>query len=335
MKSGGVVDTKSKTWYPDEIARDGAEKLSELEAALPATPPEAFAKYRSLLRPNLVRLTNCRGLVLEGVTFQNSGSWNVHLELCDEVQIRQITIFDPAYAQNGDGIDMESCRDVVMEDSKVDAGDDGICLKSGKDEAGRKRGRPTENVTITRCTVGTGHGGVVIGSEMSGGVRNVNVSDCVFRGTDNGLRFKSERGRGGTVENINVKHVEMSDIQGVAILFDMYYEKSKKHSSGPPPQVDEGTPAFRDFNISQIKCSGAYQGFELRGLPERPLENLKFDDIHINADAAGAIQYVNGITLHDVHVDAAGGGVQVKDVAKWQADGSTGFDFSPVKSADQ
>src|SRR5205823_5098423 len=132
-------------------------------------------------------------------TFRNSPNWNVHLLLSENITVKNVTLYNPDYAQNGDGIDIDSCRNVLMTDSTVYAGDDDICLKSGRDEEGRKRSRPCENVTVSNCTVYWGHGGFVIGSEMSGDVRNVTVSNCVFKGTDTGLRFKTTRGRGGVV----------------------------------------------------------------------------------------------------------------------------------------
>ena len=160
---------------------------------------------------------------------------------CDNVTVHGVTIFNPYYAKNGDGIDIDSCRDVSVSDSTIDAGDDVICLKSGRDAAGRKAGRPTENVTITRCTLGHGHGGIVIGSEMSGGVRNVNVSHCTLNGTDDGLRFKTARGRGGVVQNINISDIQMSGIKNACINFDMYYMQKKPatRKSTARPGADE------------------------------------------------------------------------------------------------
>jgi polygalacturonase len=328
VKSGGVLDAKKVTWYPDKMSRDGGKELTALQSTVPLPPLEAFEKYRSLLRPHLVRLSECKGVTLEGVTFQDSGSWNVHLSLCDDVQVRHVTIFNSELAQNGDGIDIDSCRNVLMTDSKVNAGDDGICLKSGMDEYGRKRARPTENVTITHCNVGTGHGGVVIGSEMSGDVRNVNVSDCVFKGTGNGLRFKSVRGRGGVVENVKVDHVDMSDIQGVAILFDLFYTSSKDDPNAPAV-VNDGTPTFRHFSINDVTCKSAKQAFQVRGLPERPLEDLNFNHINLVADEAGTIERVDGITLNDVHVTVPGGKtVTMKDLEDSHVEDTSGLGLS-------
>ena len=154
---------------------------------------EDYAKYRELLRPTLLLLSNCHNVLLQGPTFKNSPEWNIHVFLCDLLTVRNVNLYNPIYAQNGDGIDIDSCRNVTMTDSTVYAGDDDICIKSGRDEEGRKFGKPTENVTVSNCTIGWGHGGIAIGSEMSGGVRNVTVSNCVMKGTDAGLRFKTTR----------------------------------------------------------------------------------------------------------------------------------------------
>ena len=135
--------------------------------------------------------------------------------------LRNLQVKNPWFAQNGDGVDVESCKNVLIEGSTFDVGDDGICIKSGRDEAGRKRGVPTENVIIRNNVVYHAHGGFVIGSEMSGGAKNIWVYDCSFIGTDIGLRFKTARGRGGVVENIYVDRINMIDIPGEAILFDM------------------------------------------------------------------------------------------------------------------
>ncbi len=305
IRTGGVLNKSGDGWYPDAVSLAGPVPLNHLQAAIATTPLEAYAKYRSLMRPNLIRLSECTGVTLTGNTYRQSASWNIHLSLCDDVQVNHITIYNPGYAQNGDGIDLDSCRNVTLSDSSINAGDDGICIKSGMNKAGRLRGRPTENVTITRCTVGTGHGGVVIGSEMSGGVRNIHVSDCVFKGTENGLRFKSVRGRGGVVENVDVKNIQMSEIHDTAILFDLYY-MTKGSSKDTPAAVDEGTPTFRNFTITNVTCKSAGRALQLRGLPEMPLQNISLQHVDVTAKEAGLIRDVKGLTLRDVHVHASG-----------------------------
>lgn len=131
--------------------------------------------------------------------------------------------FNPWYSQNGDGLDLDSCRRAVVYNCRFDVGDDAICLKSGRDEYGRKRGRPCEEIVISDCVVYHGHGGFTVGSEMSGGVRNVVVRRCTFLGTDLGIRFKTTRGRGGVVEKIWISDIVMKDIPTDAVGFNMYY----------------------------------------------------------------------------------------------------------------
>jgi DNA sulfur modification protein DndE len=245
-----------------------------------------------------------------------------------------VTIFNPYYAQNGDGIDIDSCRNVTLTDSTIAAGDDVVCLKSGRDAAGRLVGRPTENVTVARCALGQGHGGIAIGSEMSGGVRNVRVYDCTFNGMDNAILFKTVRGRGGVVENINIHDVEMWNIKNACIGVDMYYMVRKlptTRQSGrlPPPDPDApppdspvakplivtqeppeppgpGTPQFRDINLRNIVCHGANIAMQLRGLPELPLQDVTIEHADIVSRQGAAIIDADRITLRDVHIKCAG-----------------------------
>ncbi len=253
VKSGGWVDTASSTWYPSKASRDGNAGLRALRASTQPVNLADYARYRDLLKPPLMLLSNCKQVLLDGPTFRNSPVWNLHPYLCDDLTVRNITIYNEIWAQNGDGIDFDSCRNVLMIECSVNAGDDDICLKSGRDSQGRALNRPTENVTITNCTIGHGHGGITIGSEMSGGVRNVYASNCVMNGTDGGLRFKTTRGRGGVVENIWIDHIKMSNIRQDAIQFNMYY---MVHNEQPEP-VSDGTPQFRNFHISDITCASA------------------------------------------------------------------------------
>jgi DNA sulfur modification protein DndE len=188
---------------------------------------------------------------------------------------------------------LESCRNGIVEGCVFDTGDDGITIKSGRDEQGRKRGIPTENFIIRHCKVYHAHGGFVIGSEMSGGVRNLFVSDCVFMGSDVGLRFKTARGRGGVVENIYVTDINMTEIPGEAVLFDMYYA-----AKDPVPQagesnelptikaepLGEGTPQFKNFYIKNIICKGAETGILVRGLPEMSIKNINIENAIIECN---------------------------------------------------
>lgn len=294
LKSGGVTNEKKDTWYPSEKSLRG-NNLPNAGRILNGQAPsiEELESYKDFMRPNMVSLTRCRNVLIEGVTFQNSPAWTMHPLLCDHVSVRNVTVKNPWYAQNSDALDLESCRNGIVEGCVFDTGDDGITIKSGRDEQGRKRGIPTENFIIRHCKVYHAHGGFVIGSEMSGGVRNLFVSDCAFMGSDVGLRFKTARGRGGVVENIYVTDVNMTEIPGEAVLFDMYYA-----AKDPVPQagesnelptiksepLGEGTPQFKNFYIKNIICKGAETGILVRGLPEMSIKNINIENAIIECN---------------------------------------------------
>lgn len=299
--SGGVVSADDRMWYPSAKSKL-AWDTKRGTAILPGQTLKDFEDIKDYLRPNLLVFNNCKKVLLEGVTFQNSPAWCLHPVLCEDLTIRNVFAKNPDYAQNGDGLDVESCKNVLIEGSTFDVGDDGICIKSGKDEEGRKRGKPTENVIIRNNVVYKAHGGFVIGSEMSGGARNIFVYDCSFMGTDIGLRFKTARGRGGVVENIYVKNIRMKDIEGDAILWDMYYftKPPKAGEAIEVPAVTDGTPRFRNFQISDIVCNGAKRGIFIRGLPEMKVKDIELSNIVLKTDKGAEIIEANGISMKNV-----------------------------------
>lgn len=298
VASGGIVSDDGKMWYPSEKA-----KKADLEKKSPVLGPgvklEDFASIKDFLRPNLIVLTGCKNVLLEGVTFQNSPAWNVHPLMCENLTLRDLFIKNPDYARNGDGADIESCKNVLVENCIFDVGDDAICIKSGKDEEGRKRGMPTENMIVRNNSVYKGHGGFVVGSEMSGGARNIFVYDCTFMGTDKGIRFKTTRGRGGIVENIYIKDINMVDIVHEAIYFDMYYwvKPPKENEVVEVPKVTEATPIFRNIYMENIVCNGAQKGVFVRGIPEMPVSNIYMKNLVLNTDIGVEIKDAKGIYL--------------------------------------
>lgn len=223
-------------------------------------------------------------------------------------------VFNPWYSQNGDALDVESCKNVLVSNCLFDAGDDAICLKSGRDEEGRLRGEPCENVIVRDNVVLHGHGGFVIGSEMSGGVKNVSVSGCSFVGTDTGLRFKSARGRGGVVENIHISDINMINISGDALTFDLYYMGSDANQQIPP--VDEGTPLFKDIFISDVYCRGAGRAAGFNGLPELPVRNIQVENMVVTGARNGVvISRVDGVKMSGLDVEADGPAVQIENAS--------------------
>ncbi|WP_420152324.1 glycoside hydrolase family 28 protein [Siphonobacter sp.] len=306
VASGGVLSDDQKTWYPS-IAFKTASKENKSMLLTPDKSLSEFADMKDFLRPNLVVLLRCKKVLLEGLTFQNSPAWCLHPLLCQHLTLRKLTVKNPEYAHNGDGMDIESCKNFLVEDCSLDVGDDAICIKSGKDEEGRKRGVPTENGIIRNNVVYNGHGGFVVGSEMSGGARYLFVSNCTFMGTDKGLRFKSVRGRGGVVEHIYARNIFMKDIAQEAIFFDMYY--FVKFATDSPrderPVVNEGTPIFRNMVFENVVCQGAKKGVFVRGLPEMPIQQVRMKNLILETERGVELIDTRGISLEQVELVTA------------------------------
>ena len=311
----GIIDGNGICWRPlkkEKVTEGQWKKFTSKGGVFPRSTMWYPSEERVKMRPVLLYLESCRNVLLQGVTFQNSPNWCLHPLLCENLIVDQVMVRNPAYAQNGDAIDVESCRNVLVINSSFDAGDDGICLKSGRDEQGRRRGRPTENVVVDGCTVFNGHGGFVVGSEMSGGVRNIWVNDCQFLGTDAGLRFKSCRGRGGVVENIYIRNISMADILGDAVTFDLFYggksvieqlESGERINNIAAEPVGEGTPVFRNIDIQHVVCRGAHRALWFNGLPEMPISDIRLSDITIQADEPGNFFNCKNITKKNVVVE--------------------------------
>ncbi|PMD92527.1 glycoside hydrolase [Siphonobacter sp. BAB-5405] len=303
LASGGVLSDDQKTWYPS-VAFKTASQENKSMLLTSGKSLSDFADMKDFLRPNLVVLLRCKKVLLEGLTFQNSPAWCLHPLLCQHLTLRKLTVKNPEYAHNGDGMDIESCKNFLVEDCSLDVGDDAICIKSGKDEEGRKRGVPTENGIIRNNIVYNGHGGFVVGSEMSGGARYLFVSNCTFMGTDKGLRFKSVRGRGGVVEHIYARNIFMKDIAQEAIFFDMYY--FVKFATDSPrderPIVNEGTPVFRNMVFENIVCQGAKKGVFVRGLPEMPIQQVRMKNLILETERGVELIDARGISLDQVQL---------------------------------
>jgi len=305
LERGGIVSDDGKVWYPDAgyaAARATAGSLNYPDPSLDENEIKTF------LRPVLVSLRGCERVLIEDCTFQNSPCWNLHPLYCKDVVIRDITVRNPHYSANGDGIDIDACENVILTRSSFDVGDDAICIKSGKDEDGRRHARKCRNLIISDCTVYHGHGGFVVGSEMSGGVENIRVTGCRFIGTDVGLRFKSTRGRGGVVKDIWCDHIYMKDIVTYGVIFNLYYagvaatDMQGDNKSDVRP-VDETTPEFRDMHISDVVCNGAQQAIFVNGLPELPVRNIDFRDCVFTARKGAETHFYENVTFDNVIVN--------------------------------
>lgn len=240
-------------------------------------------------RPRSIFLNNCENVVIEGIKIMNSPSWTIHPFLTNNLKFINLKIENPADSPNTDGIDPESCENVEYIGIDFSVGDDCIAIKSGKLYLGKKLNKPSKNFLIKNCSMKYGHGGVVIGSEMSGGVNNINIEKCDFYKTDKGIRIKTRRGRGenGIIDGIYVKNVNMKEVK-VPFVFNCFYfcdpdGKSEYVYTKEKLLVDKRTPSIKNIKFENIKAEDTLicAGY-LYGLPEKPIQNVEFKNIEID-----------------------------------------------------
>lgn len=291
IKGEGTLDGQGKAWWDEFFKvlidlRDNGKRdvnkyqpLFEKENDVKKIASETNEDWhgtldRRFFRPPFIQPIRCKNVRIEGVKIINSPFWTVNPEFCDNVTVDGVTIHN-VDSPNTDGINPESCRNVHISNCHISVGDDCITIKSGRDLQARNIGAACENITVTNCTMLSGHGGVVIGSEMSGGVRRVTITNCVFEGTDRGIRLKSTRGRGGIVEDIRISNIVMKDIKKEALTFNL------KYSRMPQEPKSERTPVFRNIHISGVTVVDVNVPIQIVGLEEAPISDIVLRDIQI------------------------------------------------------
>jgi polygalacturonase len=241
-------------------------------------------------------------VLISGLHLIDSPSWHIHPVRCENVNIDGVTITAPVDSPNTDGIDPDSCKNVRISNSYISVGDDCIIIKSGYRY--REDGVPCEDITVTNCVFGTGHCGVGIGSETSGGVRNVVVSNCSCDGTLRGLRIKTARSRGNVVENFRASNLIMRNVQE-AITVTMFYSGGDRHKAEP---VDKFTPTFRNFHFSDISVTGVKQAALIEGLAEMPIRGLSINNFNAEqAETGVSCVNVDGISFSNACVNSGKG----------------------------
>lgn len=314
LAKGGVLNEKKDTWWPSESALKGSLLASDQNIP-DLNKVTNWEEIRDYLRPVMLNFIKCNNVLLDGVSFQNSPAWNLHPLMCNNIILSNLTVRNPWFSQNGDGLDMESCKNGIVYNSSFDVGDDAICVKSGKNEDGRRRGIPCENVIVSQCVVYHGHGGFVVGSEMSGGVKNVSVNNCLFMGTDVGLRFKSTRGRGGVVENIYISNINMINIPTDPLLFDLFYggkSAMEALADGDKPDttlvpVTVETPSFKNIFIKNINSKGSMRAMYFNGLPEMNVKNVVVENSSFEAKEGAILAQSDEVKLQNLVIDAKQG----------------------------
>ena len=317
IKGEGTINGQGKKWWTEffrvlvDLQKNGVRDLNKYQTMwdnankdldLSKVTNEDYKEVldRRFFRPAFIQPIRCKNIKIEGIKIINSPFWTVNPEFCDNVIVKGVTIDNPP-SPNTDGINPSSCKNVHISDCHISVGDDCITLKSGRDLQARQLGVPCENITITNCTMLSGHGGVVIGSEMSGDVRKVTISNCVFDGTDRGIRIKSTRGRGGIVEEIRVDNIVMKDIKKEAIVLSLFYSKMDQEP------VSDRTPIFRNIHISNLTGTKVNTAVSILGIEEMPISDVTLNNINIQSESGIEANLVKNLELNNVRIDAKKG----------------------------
>ncbi|MBQ6173938.1 MAG: glycoside hydrolase family 28 protein [Clostridia bacterium] len=242
---------------------------------------------RGAWRPRMIFLCRCRNVTVQGLTVRNSPAWNLHPFFSEDLRFLNLSVEAPADSPNTDGFDPESCRGILLAGTRFSLGDDCIAVKSGKIWMGMHYKTPCEDIDISHCLMENGHGGVTVGSEMAGGVRNMRVRDCLMRRTDRGLRIKTRRGRGeqGVIDGITFERVRMENVLAPLVVNALYFCDPDGHSpwvqSREKKPVDSSTPRIGTITFRDVTADGAACAGYILGLPERPVERVALERVRI------------------------------------------------------
>jgi polygalacturonase len=308
--TSGLYEDWAKAYGPPPVIKDHSDNsngphwdhlLKSLEAARPISDEEARLAADEL-RPEFIYFINSKNILIENVRIVGAPMFVVHLLYSEYATVRNIMIqANPGPHVNG--IVVDSSRFVRISDDYIDTGDDGIVIKAGKDADGLRVNRPAEDVTITNCTVHHAHGAVVIGSETSGSIRNIAASNITAVDTENGIRIKSRRGRGGVVEDLRFDNFTMENV-GTGIVVTSYYVMGGEGATAAEP-VSRKTPIFRNIAISNVTISHATrQAVDIEGLPEMPIESLRLTDIVASGNTGLLATYTSALQMHQVEINA-------------------------------
>jgi hypothetical protein len=297
ITGNGSINGNGEAWRPVKQGKVTADHWNRVLASGGASSNGVWAPTQGLLagaeyRPFLLELSGT-SILLDGIHLENSPSFALNLYNATDVVIRNTTVFNEYWAQNGDGLDLTSSQNVVLYNDTVNAGDDAITMKSS--------GSALENVVIANCTVYHGHGGFSVGSNTYGGIKNIYVHDTNYIGTDNGIHFKSYVGGGGTIENIYLNHIHMWDIVSNAIDFSSLY-KGNNTKSEEAIIGDYRVPQFKNIHISNVVVNGAKNALNIEALPHIPLQNVEMDNMVIQSDQGVISDHADGITMKNVKI---------------------------------
>ena len=295
---GALVGNGQVWWHWKVLQQEAATGLIRAQINHMPVEKRVYGTERAALRPSFVQPINCRNVWLEDLTVEDGPQWTIHPVYCENVVIRGLDI--RTTGPNTDGINPDSCRNVLIEGCRLDTGDDCIAINSGMNEDGWRVNRPCENVEIRNCVMEGGHGGIAIGSGLSGGVDKIYAHDCVIRHTMQGIRVKSMRGRGGYVDHTRFENIRLEDTTHQAIQITMFYEYSTVVPKSNTPSD------FRGIQIEGVSGGGHALGIQILGLPEHKMKGVSLRQIHLEAEQAMECRDVESMEWEDVKVGRIG-----------------------------
>ena len=293
---GSLYGSGQNWWSWKMLQQEAANELCYAESNHIPVSRRIYGTKKAALRPSFLQFINCTDILIDGPTFINGPQWTIHPVYCEDVIIRNVRVSTAGH--NTDGLNPDSCKNVLIENCDFSTGDDCIAINSGMNEDGWRVNRPCENIIIRNCRMTGGHGAVVIGSAMSGGVRNIYAHDCHAEHTMQGIRLKSMRGRGGFVENVTFENFEINNVSNEAIQVNMFYEFSTVVPPSDTPSV------FRNITIRNVSGEGADTAILLKGLPEEKLKEILLENISIKAKQALICTDVDGLSLKNLFLSA-------------------------------
>lgn len=296
ITGGGRLVGNGQAWWPwKKLQQEAANELCYAQAKGISVEKRVYGTREAALRPSFIQFVGCENVVLSDFTIEDGPQWTIHPVCCEHVTVRGVKVV--THGPNTDGLNPDSCTDVLIEGCSFETGDDCIAINAGMNEDGWRVGKPCKDIVIRDCTMSGGHGAVVIGSAISGGVENVRVTDCKVKNTMQGIRIKTMRGRGGYVKNATFENIEIENISNQAVQINSFYEFSTVK-----PLTD--TPSeLSDISIENVHGEGADTAVEIKGLPEKPLRNISLKNIRLTAAKAMTVLDVENISIEDVKVN--------------------------------
>lgn len=294
---GKLIGNGQVWWDWKKTQQKAANELCYAEYNGIEVKDRIYGTEKDALRPSFIQPINCKNVLLEGFEIIDGPQWTIHPVYCENVTVRNVTV--STHGPNTDGLNPDSCKNVLIDSCTFNTGDDCIAINSGMNEDGWRVRRPCENIEIKNCTMNGGHGGIVIGSAMSGGVKNVYAHNCKINGTMQGIRLKSMRGRGGSVDNVRFEDIEINNTSDQAIQINMFYEFSTVVPKTKTPSD------FRNIEIRNIIGKNNNTAIQIKGLPEHKLKNITLENINLTSENAMICENVENMKINNVDIRKA------------------------------